>query len=209
MPHAEQPNDTSKVNGTTSTQSDPGSPSYKSLSHLKSYPIVSDSIRVFESHPLGQRSISLSQSCYSTFLAPITPYLSRAAPYVSRADEFADSNLGKIDNYFPILKEPTDEIKNVVVEAVGYPKKLVGEVYLRGADYAKEGKEYVFKVYEDECSKSGGTDGVIPKAKATVTTGLVVSSEIMGSLAAYLGNKREEAKAAAQEKTEPQTESQK
>lgn len=188
MPHAEQPNnDTSK-----------------SLSHLKSYPIVSDSISVFESHPLGQRSISLSQSCYSTFLAPMAPYLSRAAPYVSRADEFADSNLGKIDNYFPILKEPTDEIKNVVVGAVSYPKKLVGEVYLRGADFAKEGKEYVFKVYEDECSKSGGTDGVIPKAKATVTTGLVVSSEIMGSLAAYLGNKREEAKAAAQEKTESQ-----
>lgn len=204
MPHAEQPNNTSKVNGTTPAQSDPGSPSYKSLSHLKSYPIVSDSISVFESHPLGQRSISLSQSCYSTFLAPLTPYLSRAAPYVSRADEFADSNLGKIDSYFPILKEPTDEIRSAVVGAVGYPKKLVGEVYLRGADFAKEGKEYVFKVYEDECSKGGGTDGVIPKAKATVTTGLVVSSEIMGSLAAYLGNKREEAKAVAQEKTESQ-----
>lgn len=205
MPHAEGE---VPMNGSTTANPKPNGevPPYKSLNHLKSYPIVSDSISVFEKHPLGQRSINLSQSCYNTFLAPLTPYLSRAAPYVNRADEFADSNLGKIEKAFPILKEPTDEIKSKVTGTIAYPRKLVGEVYLRGTDFAKEQKEYVFRVYEDECSKLGGDqgrNGYIPKAKAGVTTGLVVSSEIMGSLANYLGSKKEQAKEKMDEKTNP------
>jgi hypothetical protein len=106
---------------------------------------------------------------------------------------------------FPILKEPTDELKKKVSESTGYPRKLVGEVYVRGTDFAKEQKEYVFRVYDDECSKLG-SEGYIPKAKAGVTTGLVVSSEIMSALANYLGSKKEEAKDEIKEKTNPEKE---
>ncbi|KAL7273555.1 hypothetical protein RUND412_003587 [Rhizina undulata] len=190
MPHAEN----------TLSESGPSSPTYKSLDHLKSFPIVSDSIKTFESHPLGQRSISLSHTAYSTFIAPLSPYLSKAAPYVTRADELADGGLVKIETRFPIVKEPTETIKNKVNETIGYPRKLVGEVYVRGTDFAKEKKEYVFKVYEDEVSKEGNKNGYIPMAKAGVTAGYVVSADLMNALASYLGSKKEDAKEKVKEK---------
>lgn len=170
-------------------------PAYKSLDHLASYPIISDSISTFKTYPLGQRSIDITHSAYCTFIAPLSPYLSKAAPYVTRADELAESGLGKIEERFPIVKEPTENIKNTVVDTIGYPRKLVGEVYVRGSDLAKDTKEYVFSIYGDELARQDNTKGgYIPRAKAGVTTGLVVSSELMGAIAAYLGNKKDQAK---------------
>lgn len=170
-------------------------PAYKSFDHFVSYPIISDSISTFKTYPLGQRSIDITHSAYCTFIAPLSPYLSKAAPYVTRADELAESGLGKIEERFPIVKEPTENIKNTVVDTIGYPRKLVGEVYVRGSDLAKDTKEYVFSIYGDELARQDNTKGgYIPKAKAGVTTGLVVSSELMGAIAAYLGNKKDQAK---------------
>lgn len=170
-------------------------PAYKSFGHLVSYPIISDSISTFKTYPLGQRSIDITHSAYCTFIAPLSPYLSKAAPYVTRADELAESGLGKIEQRFPIVKEPTENIKNTVVDTIGYPRKLVGEVYVRGSDLAKDTKEYVFSIYGDELARQDNTKGgYIPRAKASVTTGLVVSSELMGAIAAYLGNKKDQAK---------------
>jgi hypothetical protein len=211
-PHAEPTIGTANVNATatpsngtinlqttslpSSTNTAPSAPpsTYKSISHLKSYPIVADSINTFTSTPLGQRTISLSTTAYSRFIAPLSPYLSKAYPYVSAADSFADSNLGKIESAFPIVKEPTEQLKSRVIDTVGYPRKVVAEVIVRGQDYAREGQEYVFRVFEDEVSREGGPDGVVKRAKAGVTTGLVVSSELMGAIASYLGNKKEEVK---------------
>lgn len=171
------------------------SPSYKSLGHLASYPFISDSILTFKTYPLGQRSIDITHSAYCTFIAPLSPYLSKAAPYVTRVDELAETGLGKIEERFPIVKEPTENIKNTVVDTIGYPRKLVGEVYVRGSDLAKDTKEYVFSIYDDELARQDSTKGgYIPRAKAGVAAGLVVSSELMGAIAAYLGNKKDQAK---------------
>lgn len=169
---------------------------YKSLDHLASYPIISDSISTFKTYPLGQRSIDITHSAYCTFIAPLSPYLSKAAPYVTRADELAETGLGKIEERFPIVKEPTENIKNTVVDTIGYPRRLVGEVYVRGSDLAKDTKEYVFSIYGDELAKQDSAEkgGYIPRAKAGVTTGFVVSTELMTAIAAYLGNKKDQAK---------------
>lgn len=172
-------------------------PAFKSLDHFVSYPIISDSISTFKTYPLGQRSIDITHSAYCTFIAPLSPYLSKAAPYVTRADELAETGLGKIEERFPIVKEPTENIKNTVVGTIGYPRRLVGEVYVRGSDLAKDTKEYVFSIYGDELARQDSSEkkgGYIPRAKAGVTTGLVVSSELMNAIAAYLGNKKDQAK---------------
>ncbi|KAI5858704.1 hypothetical protein BZA05DRAFT_11156 [Tricharina praecox] len=197
-PHAE-PTTTSTANGTTAGEPKaPSSPTLKSIEHLKSYPLVADGITTFSSHPIGQKTIALSTSAYSRFIAPLSPYLSKAYPYVNRADELADSSLEKLDSRFPIVKEPTESLRSVVVDAVGYPRKVVAQVIVRGSDFAKEKQEYVFKVYEDEFSKMGEEEkksaGYIPMAKAGVTTGFVVSSELMGAIATYLGSKKEAVK---------------
>ncbi|KAL0636433.1 hypothetical protein Q9L58_004582 [Maublancomyces gigas] len=172
-------------------------PSYKSLDHLASYPIISDSISTFKTYPLGQRSIDITHSAYCTFIAPLSPYLSKAAPYVTRADELAETGLGKIEERFPIVKEPTESIKSTVVDTIGYPRRLVGEVYVRGSDLAKDTKEYVFSIYGDELARQDSLEnkgGYIPRAKAGVTTGLVVSTELMTAIAAYLGNRKDQVK---------------
>jgi len=195
-PHAETP---VASNGSTNAESKaPSSPTLKSIEHLKSYPLVADGITTFSSHPIGQKTIALSSSAYSRLIAPLSPYLSKAYPYVNRADALADSSLEKLDSRFPIVKESTENLRSVVVDAVGYPRKVVAEVIVRGSDFAKEKQEYVFKVYDDEFSKIGEDEkksaGYIPRAKAGVTTGFVVSSELMGAIATYLGSKKEAAK---------------
>lgn len=195
MPHAEK--DTMSTTENIKPTMNGETPSFKSLHHLASYPIISDSISTFKAYPLGQRSIEITHSAYCTFIAPLSPYLSKAAPYVARADELAESGLGKIDERFPIVKQPTENIKNTVVETIGYPKKLAGEAYLRGTGFAKETKEYVFTIYDDELSRQGNAESqgrYIPKAKAGVAAGLVVSSELMGAIVSYLGSKKEQAK---------------
>lgn len=185
-------------NGSTSESKTPSSPTLKSIEHLKSYPLVAHGITTFSSHPIGQKTIALSGSAYSRFIAPLSPYLSKAYPYVNRADELADSSLGKLDSQLPIVKRSTENLKSVVIDAVGYPRKVVAQVIVRGSDFAKKKQEYVFKVYDDEFSKMGKEEkkhaGYIPMAKAGVTTGFVVSSEFMGAIAVYLKSKKETVK---------------
>jgi len=179
------------------TNGNAASPNFKSFDHLKTYPIVESSINTFQSYPQAQRIIELSTSAYSKVIGPLSPYLSKAYPYVYKADEFADGNLSMIEERFPVVKEPTDSLLTRANDLVGYPRKLAGEVIVRGSDFAKEKKEYVFKVYEDEFSKLGDAQkngGYIPMAKAGVTTCLVVSSEAMGMIANYLATKKGESK---------------
>ncbi|KAF8543107.1 hypothetical protein BDD12DRAFT_727014 [Trichophaea hybrida] len=205
-PHAENgtATPTATTNGTSPNNNSPPSPSsLKSFEHLKSYPLVADGINTFSSHPIGQRTIALSTHAYSCFIAPLSPYLSKAFPFVNKADEIADSSLEKIETRFPIVKEPTDHLKSVVVDSVGYPRKVVAEVIVRGQDFAKEKQEYVFKIYENEFSKIGEEDkkngSYIPKAKAGITSAFVVSSDLMGAIAQYLGSKKEVVKEQAKE----------
>jgi hypothetical protein len=156
--------------------------------HLTSYPVISDSIQTFKSIPIGQKSISLADQGYCAFVKPVQPYLSKpynfVHPYVSKADSLADNTLKQVDSRFPIVKEPTDKIKDTVSDYAYFPMRVAGD-----------GRDYLFKVYGNEYKKVGGdSGGLIARGKASVSTSLVVTSELLAWLSSYLGQKKEQAK---------------
>jgi len=155
-------------------------PFTKVVNHLKSYPVVSDSLSAVQKHPIGQRSISITSTAYDRFFKPFTPYFIKvneyASPYVTKADDIADQGLGKVEAKFPILKEPTENVKSKVTEQLQSPKKIAGDLYGTSLTIANEKKEYVFKVYQDELAKEG-SKGYLPAAKAGLTTTFVVAAD--------------------------------
>lgn len=101
----------------------------------------------------------------------------------------ADTGLTKVDQKFPIVKEDAEKIKGSIFELVGLPIKL-----------AYSGKDYVFTTYGNEYKKCGGKT-YIDAGKAVITTSLVVTSDSLSWLSAYLSQKKEEAKEAAKDKS--------
>ena len=134
-------------------------PFTKVINHLKSFPVVSDSLSAVQSHPLGQRSISFTSTAYDKFLKPFSPYFVRvnefASPYVTKADDIADQGLVKVEAKFPILKEPTENVKSKVTEQLQSPKKIAGNLYDSGLTIANEKKDHVLDVYNRELAKDG------------------------------------------------------
>ncbi|PMD35038.1 CAP20-like protein [Hyaloscypha variabilis F] len=190
MPHSESSTPTkmaAQVNGEA--------PSSAFLSHLFSYPVISDSISTFKSYPIGAKSLDVLSSSSSKGLEltkPLHPYFTKpyqyVSPYVKKADSLGDSTLSTIDSKFPVVKKPTADIYNEGKSIVFFPLKK-----------GNEGKEYVFGVFGSEKKKVGG-EGLVTVAKATVATGLVVSSDALSWLSAFLGQKKAEAKEVANEK---------
>lgn len=112
------------------------------------------------------------------------------SPYVSKADSLADNTLKHVDSRFPIVKEPTDKIKDTVSDYAYLPLRVAGD-----------GKDYLFKVYGNEYRRVGGDKGgLVAKGRAGVSTSLVVTSELLAWLSSYLGHKKEEAKEVVSEK---------
>jgi len=178
------------------------------INHLGQLPAVNDGVTYFKEHPLGQKSIAISSSAYDTVVKaskPLSPYIAKAnglaSPYVHKADELADSGLGRVEERFPIIREPTDKIKATITEKVTYPQKRASDIYASGSAYAAEHRDHVFKVYTDEYKKLGD-EGYIPMAKATIVTSLVLSAQLYGWLAAFVYAKKNEAKDTAEEKTQ-------
>jgi len=189
MPHSE--NETSKmsppqVNGETL------SPSSAFLSHLISYPLISDSISTFKSNPYGAKSIDLSTQGYNSLAKPVLPYFSKpyqyVSPYISKADSLGDSTLSTLDSKFPVVKKPTGELYSDGKAIVFFPLKK-----------GNEGKDYVFGVYGSEKKKVGG-QGLVTNGKAALATGLIVSSDAVGWLMSFLQQKKAEAKEVTNEK---------
>lgn len=91
-----------------------GDASSKTISHLTSYPAVSDGIETFKSNPYGKKSLEIVDSAYARFAKPVEPYLEKpysyAKPYVSKADDLGHRALNTVDGHFPIVKENTDTI---------------------------------------------------------------------------------------------------
>jgi len=187
MPHSEE---------TTSTKMAPQvngeAPSSAFLSHLYSYPVISDSISTFKSNPYGAKSLDLTTAGYEKLGKPLLPYLSKpyeyVSPYVKKADSIGDSTLSTIDSKFPYVRKPTGEIYDEGKAIVFYPLKV-----------GNEGKEYVFGVFGSEKKKVGG-EGIVTYGKAVVATGLVVSSDALSWLSAFLSRKKAEAKEVTNEK---------
>ncbi|KAI9827120.1 MAG: hypothetical protein M1819_007011 [Sarea resinae] len=168
-------------------------PSSQFISHLASLPVVSDSISTFKSNPYGKKSIELADTGYAKFAKPVLPYLSGpygyVSPYVHKVDSIADSGLGKVEETFPIVKEDTEKLKDNVISVAFFPLHI-----------ASQGQEYLFNTYNSEYKKVGG-EGIVTTGKTVVSTGLHVTSDVLGWLGSWLGPKKEAAKDKINEKT--------
>ncbi|MCJ1473672.1 hypothetical protein MMC13_002323 [Lambiella insularis] len=163
------------------------------ISHITSYPVVADSISTFKSNPYGQKSIDIADHGYKSIVAPVLPYAEGpygyVKPYVAKADELATDGLTRVDKTFPIVKQDAEQIKSTVLDAAFMPLRM-----------AFQTKDYVFQTYGKEYKRCGG-DGLVAGGKAMITTGLVVTSDTLSWLSTFLGEKKEEAKSFAKEKT--------
>ncbi|KAF2747143.1 hypothetical protein M011DRAFT_64259 [Sporormia fimetaria CBS 119925] len=191
MPHAEK--DQIDMNGTTETPMTNGEkPASKVLSHLQSYPVVHDSVETFRAHPYGAKSLSVFNTTYERVVAPLHPYLrtpySYLSPYLSRADELGDSGLSKVETQFPIVKEDTEKLKETVTSLATAPFVLAGQ-----------GKEYVWKTWEDEYRKTGGQDGLVKSVKALISTELRMGLDSYNWVSQYLVHRKEQAQKKANE----------
>jgi len=163
------------------------------LSHLSSYPIVSDSIKTVKENPYGAKTIDLTNAGYAKFVKPALPYVETPAayakPYVAKADEIGDKLLSKVEEQVPIVKSETKEIESTVKSYLYWPlEKANGTV------------DWALSTYNDEYKKCGG-DGIVAGGKAVVTTSLVMSSDVLKWVSSFLQAKKEEAKGVVQEKT--------
>ncbi|KAG8623065.1 hypothetical protein KVT40_008041 [Elsinoe batatas] len=189
MPHAEDKMSQTQVltNGDSKSQF---------LSHLKSYPIVSDGIDTVKSNQYGAKSIEIADAAYTKIGKPIEPHLrvpySYAKPYVEKADSLADNVLNSVDNRFPIVKEDTNTIVGTAKGYAFWPVQL-----------AFDGKDYVLSTWQDEYNKTvkrnGRGPGIWSFGLSVISTEMRIASDALQIAADWLGPKKEEA---AQKKDE-------
>ncbi|KAI7775829.1 hypothetical protein LA080_006197 [Diaporthe eres] len=161
-----------------------------STKHLYNYHIVHDGIETFKSNPYGAKSIQLGDSAYQTFAAPIVPYFNGpyqyVQPYVKKADDLGDKALTKVDERFPVVKKPTNELYTDAKGLVLFP-------YHKGI----EGRDHVFSTYSSEYKKANGGNesgfALISTGKAAIATALVLTGETVRFIGDFLHTKKEEA----------------
>jgi len=177
-----------QVNGDVPSQSH----SSAVLQHLLDYPVVNDSIHTIQNNELGQRAIKLTDSAYKTFAAPILPYFAKpygyVSPYVQKADAIGDQTLGKIDERFPAVRRPTQDI-------VKDTRALIFLPYNK----AFEGRDHVYGIYSEEYKKTQN-QGVVAHSMAALSTVFVVSNETLSWLSGYFSNKKQKASEVINEK---------
>ncbi len=154
--------------------------------------MVNDGVSTFKSNPYGQKSLQLVDSVYQTFAAPVLPWFSRpyqyVSPYVKKADDLGDKTLSKVDEKFPVVKKPTNEIINDGKTLVYLPVRI-----------GQTGKEHVMNTYDSERRKAGGDD-IISYTKAALTTVLVITTDTLTTVSNFLSNKKGEVRQAIDEK---------
>jgi hypothetical protein len=163
------------------------------ISHLTSYPLVSDSLSLYIENPYGAKSINLVNEAYKKFLVPVEPYFktpySYVAPYLAKADSLGDKGLSEVDTRFPIVKEETSSLKEKVKGLPFVPYTL-----------AVQGKDYVFSTYEAESKKNG--EGIVPFAKTVIGTELKIAADTLAYVSSFLLQKKEEGTKFAEAKYE-------
>jgi hypothetical protein len=154
--------------------------------------VVQAGLTKFRQNQYGQTSIKIGDSAYKTIAQPVIPYLARpyqyVSPYVEKADHLGDQTLSKMDERWPVVKKPADEIYTDAKNVVLYP-------YHRGL----EGKDHVFSVYSAECKKVGG-EGLMTTTKALISTVVLISSDTISWVGEFLAARKAEAKEATSEK---------
>ena len=157
------------------------------------YPLIASGVNTIKTNEYTQRPIRLGDSVYQTFAAPVIPWFAKpyefVSPYVSKADSFGDKTLEKLDERFPVVKKPTEELYNDT-------KVLIMLPYRKGI----EGKDHVFQIYSSEFKKNDQQPGLRAYGKAAVTTALVVSSETLSWVSSFLSAKKQQAAEITNEK---------
>ncbi|KAL5610709.1 hypothetical protein FOBRF1_006826 [Fusarium oxysporum] len=162
------------------------------IQHLLNYPVVSDGVHAFKSNEYGQRYINLGDAAYQTFAAPIIPYFSMPyqyiSPYVQKVDSLGGNALDRIDERFPVVKKPTEELYQDTRALILLP-------YHKGL----EGKDHVLQVYNSEVKKNKQAS-LVAQGKAAATTVLIVSNETLSWISSFLHQKKVETTNMANEK---------
>jgi len=163
-----------------------GSPQSAFLSHLTSFPVVSDGISTYKSNTYGAKSISYASQTLDLLTTkiykPLSPYLatpfSYVAPYVSKADSLGSTGLTKLESRFPIVKEDTATVQKAVTSYAGYPLEL-----------ADQGKGALLKIYEDRLKfhEEKGTYLRVPRA--AVETQLIATQKLLHAVSTWAHQK--------------------
>lgn len=112
---------------------------------------------------------------------------------MAKADSLASDGLTRVEKHFPIVTEQPAVIK----------KTLLG--YARAPfDTLEEGRAYLFNTYDSEYQKCGGPNSIFNSSakdisflaafKALITTALVIMSDLLAWLSAYIGQKQKESR---------------
>lgn len=163
-----------------------GVPHSAFLEHLLNYPLISDSVSTIQSYPIAQKTVDLTTSTYNRLESTFKPYLSTPysyiSPYVSKADSLGDSTLSNIDERFPIVKKPTDEVVASARSVVFLPVRK-----------GQEGRDHVLSVYQDQRKGFEG-EGVVIFVRASASTALTVTAETLAWVRTVLAGKAKEVK---------------
>lgn len=155
------------------------------IKHLLGYPIVESSISTVKANPYGRKLLEVTEKVYQVG-APFLGYLQGpyqyVSPYVHKADDLGDKTLSKIDEKFPIVKKPTDELVHDAQSLLQFPIRL-----------GQSGKEHVLSTYNTELEKVGGK-GLSAYYKAVLTTALTIGTETYATAASFLNTQKENAK---------------
>jgi hypothetical protein len=113
-----------------------------------------------------EKSVQLSNSAYHTLAGPFMPLLSKpyayVSPYVERADKIGDQTLSKVEEKFPAVKKPSNELSAELMDGA---KKAA---YLP-VQMSRSGVEFVFQTYNEEYNKVGGASAVAHSKAAVLT----------------------------------------
>ena len=143
-----------------------------------------DGVETYKSYPLGQKSIDLTQTGYEKFVSPFIPYAkgpyAHIAPIVNKADSIGYKGLTKVDSTFPIVTKDTATIKNTILDFAYFPFRL-----------ANDGKNYLLETYSGEYKKCGGENAPYTSSgKAVVTTGIIVTSDVLAWASEFLSARK-------------------
>ncbi|KIW05666.1 uncharacterized protein PV09_03530 [Verruconis gallopava] len=193
MPHAEENTRlTNNIMGEPLTNGE--KPHSLFISHLTSYPLVSDSLSLYLENPYGAKSVNLFNEAYKKFLTPVEPYLktpySYIAPYLEKADSLGDKGLSEVDSRFPIVKEETSSLKERIKNLPYVPYSTLVST-----------KDYLFKTFDEQSKKNEGK-GVVPLAKTIIGTELKIAADTLSYVSTFLTQKKEEGKKFADAKAE-------
>jgi hypothetical protein len=194
MPHAENGADGNK----TMTQINGDHAQSQFITHLASYPLVSDSIEIYKSNPYGAKSISITSQLLQTYNQSVNPHIypflrtpfSFVAPYLAKADSLGDNGLTSLETRFPIVREPTSDIRTRIVDTASYPFSL-----------ANQSKEYVLNTFNEEYQKAGDkSDGLTQRLRAVISTELRLTAEVLSYVREVLQKKGNDVKVKLEEK---------